>query len=155
MKEHAKQSLNSRYLNELETGIGKMISSVRIRSAWRVEGTLREYPKFEPLNMWFKYPIHKVDYSGLLKDIEPEGNTPSWQKAINKRKDPDKKKQERKEALETAFEALDDGTNQVTVYDLAEYLGVTSRTIWTRIKEHGGFKTKRVDGEKESYVIKK
>ena len=154
MKEHAKQSLNSRYLNELETGIGKMISSVRIRSAWRVEGTLREYPKFEPLNMWFKYPIHKVDYSGLLKDIEPEGNTPSWQKAINKRKDPDQKKNDRKEALEMAFDALNDGTNPVTVYDLAEYMGVNERTVWRRIKEHGDFKTERGE-DKASVVTKK
>lgn len=155
MREHAKQALESNYLNLLEKEINKLLQSVRIRSAWRVDGTLREYPKFEPVNMWFKYPIHTVDTTGILNDLEAEGNTPAWQKAINKRKDPDKKKQERKEALETAFEALDDGTNQVTVYDLAEYLGVTSRTIWTRIKEHGGFKTKRVDGEKESYVTKK
>ena len=85
---------------ELEKEIEKYVQSIRIRSAWRVEGTLREYPKFEPVNMWFKYPIHTVDTTGILNDLEAEGNTPAWQKAINKRKDPDKKKQERKEALE-------------------------------------------------------
>ena len=31
------------------------------RTAWRVEGTLREFPKFPPVNLWFDYPVHTVD----------------------------------------------------------------------------------------------
>jgi RecA-family ATPase len=154
MHSHAARVLQPDFLQKVEEEINRAVQGVRIRSAWRVEGTLREYPKFDPVNMWFQYPVHRVDDSGVLKDIEPEGNLPPWKNAMNKRKDPDQKKQERHEALETAFEALDDGENPVTVGDLAEYLGSTKRTVWSRIKEHGGFKTEKGE-DKESIVTKK
>lgn len=116
-----------------------VLKGIRVRSAWRVEGTLREYPKFEPVNMWFQYPIHKVDYVGSLKDLDPEGEGAPWQKAMDKRKSPEDKKQERLEAFELAFEACSINED-VTIDDLAEYMGVTGRTVWNRIKEHKGFK---------------
>lgn len=43
------------------------------RSAWRVEGTLREFPRFEPVNLWFDYPMHRRDEIGVLTDASPEG----------------------------------------------------------------------------------
>lgn len=46
---------------------------VKSRSAWRVEGTLREFPRFEPVNLWFDYPMHKRDEVGVLADAAPEG----------------------------------------------------------------------------------
>ncbi|RDB76403.1 AAA family ATPase [Eggerthella lenta] len=42
-------------------------------SAWRVEGTLREFPRFEPVDLLFDYPMHAVDRTGLLADASPEG----------------------------------------------------------------------------------
>ena len=56
------------------------------RTAWRIEGTLREFPKFDPVNLWFDYPVHHVDMVGSLKDIDAEGEVPPWQKAIEERK---------------------------------------------------------------------
>lgn len=46
---------------------------VKSRSAWRVEGTLREFPRFEPVNLWFDYPMHRRDDLGVLADAAPEG----------------------------------------------------------------------------------
>ena len=43
------------------------------RSAWRVEGTLREFPRFESVNLWFDYPMHRRDELGVLADASPEG----------------------------------------------------------------------------------
>lgn len=45
----------------------------KARSAWRVEGTLREFPRFEPVNLWFDYPMHRRDEIGVLADASPEG----------------------------------------------------------------------------------
>ena len=45
----------------------------RAMTAWRVEGTLREFPRFEPVNMLFDYPMHVVDRAGMLADASPEG----------------------------------------------------------------------------------
>lgn len=154
MNEHAARLFSPLELQQVEHEINQAVNAARIRTAWRVDGTLREYPKFEPVNMWFQYPVHRVDDTGILKDIEPEGNLPPWKNAMTKRKDPETKKEERAEALEMAFEALYDGENPVTVSEIAEYMGTSKRTVWNRIKEHGGFKTEKGD-EKESVITKK
>ena len=110
------------------------MSNVSSRSAWRVEGALREFPTFPPLNLWFDYPTHRVDDSGSLKDVEPDGEAPPWKKNFPK-KDPVDKQKERLAALETAVKSANFG-EQVTVLDLAEFMGATEKTIRNRIKEH-------------------
>ena len=49
-------------------------------TAWRVEGTLREFPKFAPVNIWFDYPVHLLDATGCLQDVQPEAELAGWQK---------------------------------------------------------------------------
>ena len=138
MKEYCKKKLFKRQQEELEERIRLAEHRARIKTAWRIEGTLREFPKFEPVNLWFDYPVHHVDRIGVLKDIQPEAEKAPWQKAIGKRKTPSDKKKERKQSLETAYEAC--GINEkVTVEDLAEYMTVTEKTVRNRLKEHGGF----------------
>ena len=53
------------YLHEIQ----QVEASIKISTAWRVEGTLREFAKFPPVNMWFSYPVHSVDTTGVLADI--------------------------------------------------------------------------------------
>lgn len=127
---------------EVYTGMVKAVdaarNAVKQRSAWRIEGTLREFPKFEPVNLWFDYPVHYVDDVGSLKDVEAEGEQPPWQKNLRKKKKPEERKKDRKESLETAYEACGfDG--KVTVKAMAEYMGITEKTVRNRIKEHGDF----------------
>ena len=118
--------------------VGKARKSVESRSAWRIEGTLREFPKFAPVNLWFKYPVHNIDNIGVLKDIAVDDGMPTWKKNFAKKKTDAERKTERKNSLETAFEAcgIDD---KVTVKAMAEYMGVSEKTVRRRLKEHGGF----------------
>ena len=118
--------------------VGKVRKTVESRSAWRIEGTLREFPKFAPVNLWFKYPVHNIDNIGVLKDIAVDDGMPTWKKNFAKKKTDAERKTERKNSLETAFEAcgIDD---KVTVKSMAEYMGVTEKTVRNRLKEHGGF----------------
>lgn len=124
---------------ELQTEIDTARKTVQSRTAWRIDGTLREFPKFPPVNLWFDYPVHHIDAIGSLKDVDAEGETPPWQKAMKGRKAPSDKYKERKEAVSSAYEAC--GINgQVTVESMAEYMGVTEKTVRNRIKEHGGYR---------------
>lgn len=118
--------------------VGKVRKEVESRSAWRIEGTLREFPKFASVNLWFKYPVHSIDNIGVLKDIAVDDGMPTWKKNFAKKKTDAERKTERKNSLETAFEAcgIDD---KVTVKSMAEYMGVTEKTVRNRLKEHGGF----------------
>ena len=106
----------------------------------RVEGTLREFPKFKPVNCWFRYPVHIVDDTGILSDIAPLVNSKNspWTKNFDKKKSNAKRAQERKESIMTAFEYCNvDG--KATIKELSEYLGYGEKTVRNRLKEHGGF----------------
>ena len=155
MKDHAKEALNESEQKDLDEKLSKIIQKVKQKTAWRVEGTLREFPRFEPVNLWFDYPVHKVDTINVLKDIQPESDKPSWQKAKDKRKSKDTKKEERINALEIAFSSLEIGGEQITVRDLAEEMGVSERTVWNRIQEHNGLETQKIEGSKTSIVFRK
>lgn len=90
-------------------------------TAWRIEGTLREFPKFPPVNVWFNYPIHRLDESGALGDIDAEAELPPWKKGAEKRKkNATQALKDKKEKFEFALQACRiDG--EPTVEKLAEY----------------------------------
>ena len=136
MYNHAKRALTPEVAKQVESEITRAVNAIHIRSAWRVEGTLREYPKFEPVNMWFQYPTHRIDETGILKDIKlDDGRQQPWTK---NKKTPADRKTERLQALETAYEACSIG-DEITVSDLAEYMGISEKTVRNRIKEHKKF----------------
>ena len=81
--------------------------AVQARTAWRIEGTLREFPRFAPVNVWFDYPIHRLDESGVLADIDPEKEVPTWQKKRTSAAPPKDKRRERLDALDIAISACD------------------------------------------------
>jgi len=135
MMEHCSNHLKRNSIDLMQKDIAAAVRQVQTRTAWRLDGTLREFPKFPAVNVWFDYPIHRADSLGVLKDIDPDE---TWQKNFPKRKTNEDRKQERKGSIETAFSAVaDDG--RATVGDLANYLGVTEKTVRNRLKEHGGF----------------
>ena len=115
-------------------------------TAWRVEGTLREFPKFPPVNMWFDYPIHRTDESGMLSDVDPEESAPPWQRASERRKASAKRERRSKaRELEEAIGACNFG-EPPTKKQLAEYLGVTERSVGDRLKSHGGYMVDKNNG---------
>lgn len=85
MEKKAKELLTKEQYNELQPELFKTEKLVKQQTAWRIEGTLREFPKFEPVNLWFQYPVHKVDKIGVLKDIEAETEKPAWKKNLSKK----------------------------------------------------------------------
>lgn len=72
-------------MNRLIEELDALDKTVRYTTAWRIEGTLREFPRFSPIPVWFRYPVHIVDDSGLLKDAETTEKDP-WKKGAEKSK---------------------------------------------------------------------
>lgn len=131
------------YQNLLNGGVDAVKASVKQRTAWRLDGTLREFPKFEPKNLWFRYPVHVEDTVGVLKDLQTESEMQPFQRGAKrggegkKRTEKAKNADKRAELLNT-FDACNiDG--KVTVKDMAEYLGVEEKTIRNRIKRSNDF----------------
>ena len=116
--------------------------SIKTRSAWRIEGTLREFPRFSPINCWFNYPIHQIDDTGVLSDIDSSSQMNSknsnYKKNFGNKKSAEERKNERKESLEVAFSAVQEN-GQASIEDLASYMGKSERTVRRNLKEHGSF----------------
>lgn len=137
--EYCRKQLAKAELWSLDNEVETLKRTVDNITAWRIEGTLREFPKFEPVNSWFDYPVHTVDTVGILKDIEPDIEKPAWQRGTDKiKKNAQGRKAERKKVLEEAIETSNFGETP-TIKEVAEYLGVAERTARDRIKEHGGY----------------
>lgn len=139
MLEICRMRLCAASYNELLRRVNDAKRAAQSRSGWRIEGTLREFPKFSPVNVWFDYPRHSVDSTGVLHDLDTEdGYTTKgapWKRNFERKKKADsEKKKDRKDALNTAYEACGiDG--KVTVSAMAEYMGVSEKTVRSRIKE--------------------
>lgn len=117
---------------------------IQIATAWRVEGTLREFAKFKPVNMWFSHPVHTLDETGVLADIQVEeaNNHARARKAREGRKSKEETWEVKLQKLETAYDALFDGSDPVTVKEMAEYLDVDEKTVRSHIKKHKDFEHK-------------
>ena len=139
IQEHAQQALSAEVWAGVRQDIAAAEKAVESRTAWRIEGTLREFPKFPPINAWFDYPIHRIDMSGILRDIQIDAPAQPWQRNFSKKKSDKERKDERKESIETAFNFCCMDGKEVSISELAEYMGVTEKTVRTRLKEHGGF----------------
>ena len=113
----------------LQPKIEEVYAKVQGITAWRIEGTLREFPKFPPVNTWFRYPIHMNDESGCLQDVDPETEISGHQKMIDARKKKaEKQKADTIDQIEIAFESLqEDGV--ASAIDVAEQIGVAPDTI--------------------------
>lgn len=130
----------SPYVDKLEEARNK----IQIATAWRVEGTLREFAKFKPVNMWFSYPVHALDETGVLADIQlgedVNGKNSPWKKNFEKKET----KEDKAKKVETAIGILNDGIEPVTLEDLVDYFSteeklVSEKTVRRWIKNNGKF----------------
>lgn len=102
-------------------------------TAWRLESSLREFENIEPVNFWFDYPVHRIDRKGYLNEMPAQGSFAAGRLKNGRSKTAD----ECAEEFRNAYQVLNlDG--KVTVQDMMEYLNVTDKTIYARIKKLGG-----------------
>lgn len=149
LKKHVKIAIyDTEIIKEHEYKIRENIEKIEKKTAWKLEGTLREFPKFSPKYLWFNYPIHEMDKYGVLAVIDEE-NKFNYEKATETRKE---KAQEKKiseiEEFEKAVELLNIDKEKVTRQEIANYLKVSIKTINRRLKE-----TKKYDFDKNTNTI--
>ena len=119
---------------QLETTDEFMAQNADVMSstAWRLESSLREFKNFKPVNFWFEYPIHRIDDKGILDKTYADGDPKANLEKSGKR---NQTSESRKDEFDNAFDInmRDDGTCEASV--LAEYLGISDRTIRSRVTE--------------------
>lgn len=137
MMEICIEHLKRNSIELMQKDIEAAAKRVKMRTAWRIDGTLREFQKFPAVNVWFDYPVHRSDTIGALQDIDPDE---TWQKNFPKRKTNDERKADRVTEIDIAFEGCAvDGI--ATIKDLMEATGKSEDTVRRYLKEHGGFWT--------------
>lgn len=142
MREVCSRRLSAPVYAQLVQDIDAAEKAVHSRTAWRVEGTLREFPKFSPVNMWFDYPRHRIDDSGILGDLASDGEQPPWRRAADKNKNRLESERRSKAAeFEDAVQNCNMG-EPPTINDLAQWYSssgknVDNRTIRNWVKKFG------------------
>ena len=116
-------------MKTLRKQLNDELQTVAGMTAWRIEGTLREFPKFDPVDLWFRFPAHYLDISETLKDVRPEEEKPSWERMREARKKQiEQEKADHLSAISVAFEGLEkDGI--ASCIEIAEEIGVSADTI--------------------------
>lgn len=101
-------------------------------TGWRIEGTLREFPKFAPVNLWFRYPVHQLDDGQILDALDVDGTQPPWRRANQNRKK--SAEENRREQAQQFAEAVANccAGEPPTVKDLAEWYAGTGRNVSER-----------------------
>ena len=142
MQHHLMSAIRSQdILKKVEVDRQNGVRAARQSTAWRIEGTLREFPKFDPVNTWFKYPVHVLD--DTLADIKLEEDPKeNWKKGVQKSNESRSDKTKRE--LEEAFNILNEEGGPIDAGQIADYLEISKSALYKRIKKHEKFEV--VDG---------
>ena len=116
-------------------GIDAARGRLKKRTAWRIEGTLREFERFAPVNTWFDYPIHTADPVGVLGDAKPDSEMRPWEKGMRTIKKNGPSRREKKAAALDMAVACANAGKPPTVKQLAEYMDCSERTVRDKIRD--------------------
>lgn len=147
MRKHAADILSENSLKLMHSDIERDKDVLSRRTAWRIEGTLREFAGFKPINCWFDYPVHKFDESGILSDLKPEDDKKPWEKARESRKKNAKEKRlNTTENFIDAYNSLCIDDTLPTIKELSTLLGKPDTTV-RRWAENAGYKVEKTSGK--------
>ena len=99
--------------------------------AFRIEGTLREFESFEPINVFYDFPIYRLDEEGILKEAKTldEFLLNAQNQRVKESKNRKSKKDQNIELMR-AFDLLDmDSAQHVPSKDLCGLLEISNRTL--------------------------
>ena len=103
-------------------------------TAWRIEGTLREFPHFAPVNAWFDWPIHVVD--DALSDCEEVGGEDAKPKKHKKR--PDTRKEKPDEEQAKAYAEINSAIGKAVGFCAEDGVEPTRKAIQARMPDVAG-----------------
>lgn len=147
MRRHAAALLSENSLKLMHSDIENGKNVLSRRTAWRIEGTLREFAGFKPINCWFDYPVHRFDESGILSDLKPEDDKKPWEKAKDSRKKNAKEKRlNTTEAFIDAYNSLCIDDSLPTMKELVTLLGNPDSTV-RRWAKNAGYKVDETSGK--------
>ena len=109
-------------------------------TAWRMDATLREFQRIEPVDLFFSYPLHEIDVWGVLKEANLEENERSME---NGREMGNLSKKARKvdnkaRLMELINRDIEYSGRRKTYKEYAEEMGLSEKTIKRYMNEEEG-----------------
>ena len=138
-------NLSKNGFERLKEALKPVKDAIQKATAWRMEGTLREFAPFKPVNYWFRYPLHVLDDDGPLQDLQPEMETYPVRKLKEQRK---KAQKEKKVTNQSRFvvaveNLMMDGSEYVRVNDAAAAIKINPGTIKRWFSREGNEELKK------------
>ena len=100
-------------------------------TAWRLEATLREFQRIDPVNLFFSYPLHEVDAGGILSEANLEENERSMEngREMGSLAKTAKKAEMKIRVYEAVNRDIEVTGKRKTYKEYAEEFGVSEKTI--------------------------
>lgn len=121
-------------------------------TGWELSGTLREFPPFVPLRLWFDYPLHVVDCWNFLAEATGSETTARGIGVGKKQRSAEDWERD----IDEAYEAC--GGGNVPIKEIAGYLQrdgkPSEKTIRNFISKSNSFSQFTINGEKYITVKK-
>ncbi len=126
----------------------------------RISYTLREFPPKQDVDVWFEYPIHYIETSEITSELSTTYTQKQKRdKGLNtmNKETPEERSMTSLQNLRTAFDNLGGNSgNEVFTTDLADLIGITTKTLRKDIDESGGeFYRQRKQGSRKWLVMRK
>ena len=106
-------------------------------TAWRMNATLREFQRIDPVNLFFSYPLHELDAGEILKEANLEENERSLEngREIRHVQQAGKKADIKSRLVDAINRDEEVAGRRKTQKQYADEFGVSERTIRTYIRE--------------------
>ena len=100
-------------------------------TAWRLDATLREFQRIEPVNLFFSYPLHEIDAAGILAEANLEENERSMEngREMGALARSAKKADMKVRLYEAVNRDIEVAGKRKTYKEYAEEFGVSEKTI--------------------------
>lgn len=119
---------------DLPGKILEKINNINI-TAWRIEGSLREFPPLTPINIWYEWPLHYIDNNGDLDNVPAIGSMMSNLAKSSKRKDPEAQRK----LLDDKYAQCAKKSYPVLLKDLAKEMDVSPKTVQRYLKDNTNY----------------
>ncbi len=122
---------------KLHEAIEDIRESQEALTAWRIEGTLREFPHFKPVNAWFDWPLHVIDTQlSECKELGAEEQPGSKRKG--KKKPPDTRKEKPSDEQAEAYAEINAAIEKAVRYCEEDDVPATRENVRIRIPDVAG-----------------
>lgn len=117
-------------------------------TAWRMESTLREFPRMEPVNLFFGYPLHETDELDILREAPLKENARTLKngREIRGLQQAERKKTDLQRLRECIERDLSFAGKRKNQEDYARELNISIRTVRRYYRELGLSDTPRNAG---------